>query len=67
MPGRSLGDEEDEGDDEPVTKVVVQEGSFDKIVVWRHDERPDGIEDQYIRGISEWIGMAKAVSSTLWY
>jgi ribonuclease H2 subunit C len=61
VPTKFLEDEE-EMEEEPVTLVAKQEGSFERIVVWRHDEKPNETEDQYIRGIQEWMGFAKAVS-----
>ena len=35
---------------------------FDEIVVWGHDQVP-GEDDEYARGMEEWIAFAEAVSS----
>ncbi|CAC9890789.1 unnamed protein product, partial [Aureobasidium pullulans] len=46
----------------PETKILQEVATFDKIVVWGHEVQPDGQEDVYVRGVSEWIGLATAVS-----
>jgi ribonuclease H2 subunit C len=56
--------EEDDGEEEvPSTCIAEQESTFDKIIVWKHEEVADGQEDQYVRGVEEWIGFAEAVST----
>ncbi|CAD0037710.1 unnamed protein product, partial [Aureobasidium pullulans] len=42
----------------PETKILQEVATFDKIVVWGHEVQPDGQEDVYVRGVSEWIGLA---------
>ncbi|CAD0039483.1 unnamed protein product [Aureobasidium pullulans] len=60
----SLEDEEDASSSSstPETKILQEVATFDKIVVWGHEVQPDGQEDVYVRGVSEWIGLATAVS-----
>ncbi|THW17119.1 ribonuclease H1 small subunit [Aureobasidium pullulans] len=61
----SLEDEEDASSSLssiPETKILQEVATFDKIVVWGHEVQPDGQEDAYVRGVSEWIGLATAVS-----
>ncbi|THZ62848.1 ribonuclease H1 small subunit [Aureobasidium pullulans] len=61
----SLEDEEDASSSlssTPETKILQEVATFDKIVVWGHEVQPDGQEDVYVRGVSEWIGLATAVS-----
>ncbi|CAD0011120.1 unnamed protein product, partial [Aureobasidium pullulans] len=56
-------DEEDASSSStPETKILQEVATFDKIVVWGHEVQPDGQEDVYVRGVSEWIGLATAVS-----
>ncbi|KAH9827952.1 ribonuclease H1 small subunit [Teratosphaeria destructans] len=58
-------DEEDEyamkdgGEDEEV-KLMEQQGTFDEVVCWGHEAEPED-EDEYVKGIDEWIAFAKAV------
>ncbi|THZ52989.1 ribonuclease H1 small subunit [Aureobasidium pullulans] len=60
----SLEDEEDASSSStPETKILQEVATFDKIVVWGHEVQPDGQEDVYIRGVSEWIGLATAMNS----
>ncbi|THW47581.1 ribonuclease H1 small subunit [Aureobasidium pullulans] len=64
-PSTSLEDEEDASSSlssTPETKILQEVATFDKIVVWGHEVQPDGQEDVYVRGVSEWIGLATAVS-----
>jgi len=60
----SLEDKEDASSSSstPETKILQEVATFDKIVVWGHEVQPDGQEDVYVRGVSEWIGLATAVS-----
>lgn len=53
---------DDEDMEEETTFVAEQNASFEKIVVWRHEEVADGSDDRYIRGVEEWIGLAESVS-----
>ncbi|TIA55718.1 ribonuclease H1 small subunit [Aureobasidium pullulans] len=62
----SLEDEEDASSSlssTPETKILQEVATFDKIVVWGHEVQPDGQEDVYVRGVSEWIGLATAMNS----
>ncbi|KAG2169462.1 hypothetical protein VTO58DRAFT_101472 [Aureobasidium pullulans] len=60
----SLEDEEDASSSStPETKILQEVTTFDKIVVWGHEVQPDGQEDVYVRGVSEWIGLATAMNS----
>ncbi|THW99018.1 ribonuclease H1 small subunit [Aureobasidium pullulans] len=61
----SLEDKEDASSSSstPETKILQEVATFDKIVVWGHEVQPDGQEDVYVRGVSEWIGLATAMNS----
>ena len=54
------GEEEEEEEEEEVT-VLNEVGSFSEVVVWNHESMADG-DDAFVKGMSEWIGFAKAVS-----
>lgn len=43
-------------------KVMEEMGRFDEMVVWGHEVLPDEGEDEYVRGVEEWIAFAEAVS-----
>lgn len=55
------GEDEDEDEDEaePV-KILEEIGSFDKVMVWGHEQVPAG-DDVFVRGMEEWIGFAEAI------
>jgi ribonuclease H2 subunit C len=55
-------DEDDEDGEDERTFVAEQEASFEKIVLWRHEEEAEGLDDRYIRSVEEWIGFAETVS-----
>ncbi|KAF2162738.1 hypothetical protein M409DRAFT_26975 [Zasmidium cellare ATCC 36951] len=52
------GDGEDEEDVE--VKIMEQNGKFSEIVVLGHEVVP-GEEDDYQKGIEEWVGFAEAI------
>ena len=60
------GDEEvEEGEEEQEEATILKEvGSFEKIVVWNHESMVNG-DDAFVKGVSEWIDFAEAVSSLL--
>lgn len=62
--------EEGEDDDEEAgnqeekvdVKIVETAATFDGIMVWEHGTIPED-DDAYVKGITEWIGFAEAVST----
>ena len=49
--------------EEPQTmRVLERVASFKEVMVWGHDAIPDDGDDSYIRGIQEWVGLARVVS-----
>jgi Ribonuclease H2 non-catalytic subunit (Ylr154p-like) len=59
------GDEED-AEDEDTEKITWRStGSFDRFAVWEHHMQPEASEDNWIRGVEEWIVMAEAVHRDL--
>ncbi|KAI7373792.1 hypothetical protein KC336_g20338 [Hortaea werneckii] len=43
-------------------KMLETKGTFDSLTIWGHDHAPlDGEEDEFARGIGEWIGFAEAI------
>ncbi|KAF2772779.1 ribonuclease H1 small subunit [Teratosphaeria nubilosa] len=59
-------DEEDEfamredGKEEEEVKLMEQMGTFDEAVVWGHENVPED-EDEYVKGIDEWIAFSQAM------
>ena len=50
------------GDEElEETRVLNEVGSFTNILVWNHEDVVDG-DNAFLKGLSEWIGFAEAVS-----
>jgi ribonuclease H2 subunit C len=60
---RLVNEEEDDVEEEEAepVKVLEEVGSFDKIIVWGHEQVP-GEDDIFVRGIEEWIGFAQAMN-----
>ena len=58
------GDEEgEEGEEEQEEATILKEvGSFEKIVVWNHESMVSE-DDAFVKGVSEWIDFAEAVSN----
>lgn len=54
---------EDEAQAEPV-KILSKEAEFDTIMVWGHDRLPSA-DDNFVKGMEEWIAFAKAVCNPL--
>ena len=53
----------EEGEEEQEEATLLKEvGSFEKIVVWNHESMVNG-DDAFVKGVSEWIDFAEAVSS----
>ena len=51
----------DEAPEEPRTlKVLEGIATFQDVMVWGHEVVPDE-EDAYVKGLQEWIGLAKTV------
>ncbi|CAF9913994.1 hypothetical protein IMSHALPRED_001499 [Imshaugia aleurites] len=57
--GDMEGEEGAEEEEEEVT-VLNEVGSFNEVVVWNHEGMADG-DDAFVKGMSEWIGFAKAM------
>lgn len=54
--------EGDEGEEEQEEVTMLNEvGSFEKVVIWNHESMVEG-DDAFLKGLSEWIGLAEAVS-----
>lgn len=54
------GEEEDVEDEEEVT-IMEEVGSFNEVLIWGHETVVDA-EDEYVRSLEEWIGVAESVS-----
>ena len=53
----------EEGEEEQEEATLLKEvGSFEKIVVWNHESMVNG-DDAFVKGVSEWIDFAEAVSN----
>lgn len=52
--------EGEEGEQKEVT-ILHELGSFDKLLIWNHESMVEG-DDPFVKGLSEWIGFAEAVS-----
>lgn len=65
-----LEDGEDILDDEEppeAVKILKEEAKFDEMTVWGHDRLP-ATDDNFVKGIEEWIAFAEAVGISLtWY
>lgn len=53
--------EGDEGEEEQEEINMLNEvGSFEKVVIWNHESMVEG-DDAFLKGLSEWIGLAEAI------
>ena len=60
--GGVKGEEGEEGEEvEEEITVLKEVGSFDKMLIWNHESMVDG-DDTFVKGLSEWVGFAEAVS-----
>ena len=65
--GDGDGDGEEEGEEDQEEATMLKEvGSFEKIVVWNHESMVNG-DDAFVKGVSEWIDFAEAVSLPITY
>lgn len=56
------GEEGEEMEEEQKEVTMLNElGSFNKLLIWNHESIVDG-DDPFVKGLSEWIGFAEAVS-----
>ena len=56
------GEEGEEMEEEQKEVTMLNElGSFDKLLIWNHESMVDG-DDPFVKGLSEWIDFAEAVS-----
>jgi len=46
-----------------VVKLLKEEATFDMITIWGHDRLP-AADDNFVKGIDEWIAFAEAVWKT---
>ena len=54
-----------DGDEELEETTVLNEvGSFKNILIWNHEDIFEG-DNAFVKGLSEWIGFAEAVSHVL--
>jgi len=53
-------DDELDEENENEVKLMEQRGTFDEIVVWGHEVAPEE-DDEYVKGVQEWIAFAEAV------
>lgn len=44
-------------------KILESTSTFSDIVVWQHDHLPT-LDDQFVKGIEEWLGFADALHKT---
>ena len=44
------------------TSMLEEIGAFDSLRVWDHDAAPDEFENPYIKGVMEWLNLARRVS-----
>jgi ribonuclease H2 subunit C len=57
-------DEDAEDEEPPIeTRAVEQLASFDEVIVWGHESLPTS-DDDYAKGLGEWVSFAEAVSYT---
>lgn len=57
--GGDVGLEEEE---EKEVRVLEEYAEFEEFVVWAHECEVEGMGDEYVRGMEEWIGFAETVS-----
>lgn len=61
-----IEEDQDQDQDEEDTQLPIEvqiletNGTFDQVVIWAHEAVPGG-EDEYVKGIEEWIGFAESV------
>lgn len=55
------GDEDIDGEQPVEVKLMQPEGTFDRMIIWGHEAIPEA-NQQHIKGMEEWIGLAEAVS-----
>lgn len=48
-----------------VWEQLEPELAFEKIMVWDHEKVPNSDTNQYITGITDWVKLAHAVSTSL--
>ena len=54
-------DDDDMGVDKEVeVKMLETQATFDELVIWGHEVVP-GDEDEYVRGVEEWVAFAEVV------
>jgi Ribonuclease H2 non-catalytic subunit (Ylr154p-like) len=58
-------DDDAEDEDDLEKKSWESNEKFESMTVWEHQALPDGKNDQWIRGLEEWVTMAETVSQLL--
>lgn len=51
-----------EQEPQPEVKIMRERAVFDELLIWRHDVVPEAAEDEYAKGVGEWIAWAAVVS-----
>ena len=52
------------GPDDVVQHEIMEEiSTFDKVTVWEHEVLPDA-QEQFTRGVEEWLAFAKTIHNT---
>lgn len=57
-----LGEVEEE--EEEAVQVLEEVAGFDEVVVWGHELVPE-VDDNFVKGVAEWIRFAEAVSYSI--
>lgn len=57
-----LEDEEEERGVEEEVRILEEYAEFGEFVVWGHECEVEGMGDEYVRGVEEWIGFSETVS-----
>ncbi len=66
MEGEGVEDEEDEDGEGPeleevmAVKLLEEKGRFEEVVVWGHEAVVEA-DDEFVRGVEEWVGFAQAM------
>ncbi|KAL1991202.1 hypothetical protein VTN49DRAFT_5706 [Thermomyces lanuginosus] len=59
LPPSTAAENEEQEEQEPV-KALQQQGTFDAIVVWGHENVPPE-DDPHVRGVEEWVKFASVM------
>jgi ribonuclease H2 subunit C len=59
-PPKIEADAEEEDEDLEEVKVIDEVGTWDEMVIWRHEALADE-GDPYVKGMEEWIALSAAI------